>query len=393
MAIFRKHTTEIDGLSYSAVTNMQIVNDNIIQHDKKNAGVYDQGFEDIYSLGEVDVTTIRRLDDGKIKPKDKNNISCVATVSVEESPQLEFDLGFGGQEVIKSFLLSEPIQVLGLSSQAEQGFVANGIKDLEDMYAITSYESTILKGMGQGHVDEAKVKLDDYVHGRALYNVNSVDFSSFLLCLVGRIDRGKVFCFLDQYGLSHLCRLSIYEAAIVRNMKLEDRQKCCSEVLVQLETSERREFVIEKWNELIRIFVRPWAWRRGRIFTEHDFLERLERISDDPQNIGKTMKFFHDIYFHQRPMITNFFAGMSGGIYVTDDETVADCKIIVGKALSYFYKPRVSYVLSDFISMILCEFACEWKGFLDGIVERILRISTMFRIRKDSSGNLIIRRS
>src|SRR5262245_23100732 len=80
------------------------------------------GLEAIYTLKNVDVNTIRRLNDPTsiTSGAQLKEVTTSPVDEIEESPQLEFDFGGEFRTWVRPLVLDEPIQVLGLSTHIEK---------------------------------------------------------------------------------------------------------------------------------------------------------------------------------------------------------------------------------------------------------------------------------
>jgi hypothetical protein len=107
---------------------------------------YSHGFEKIYALETVDVATVRLLDRGqKTAPQ-----SILPEKDSLQLSQVDLDFGFLWRNWITPCFLSEPLQVLELSKQAESVLVAQGYCVLKDLLVGVEGTLSAVKGLGQG---------------------------------------------------------------------------------------------------------------------------------------------------------------------------------------------------------------------------------------------------
>jgi len=400
---------------------------------------YTDGFEDIYSIENVDTSKIRRLgapedeeeqqeelipqhllveeeaeEDEIFTIEDNEEQPIVETLQQSDIPQQDEpvdildDVDVDADEednkepsfsivndaTFDALCLYEPINVLKLSQQAEQGFLDNGKKTIQDLVAFLDAGNSFIKGMGQGHIDEMKEKLQKHLGGQKLYNVDTFDAESFVHGLVGDLDSIKVSCFLETLDVACLWKLSREEDASLRHLNDIQKNEYVGDVIIAICSEEKKRFVINIWKNLVAAFITPWMYTRQGLATVEELHERLARKSVQPSHMAGYIDFFEETYFKNKDLfVESGCRAVDRGVYATDETTAQRYTSIVTRAHTYFYKRGMQYLFYDFIALLSREFAREWAGYPEGFIEKILKISPRFRVRKGADGALVIKQT
>lgn len=343
---------------------------------------YSHGLEEIYALENVDISSIKPI---KFEEKKEKKIKRKATLANNES-QLYFEFGGEFRLTIESFTLSEPIHVLNLSKPLEKNLIEQGLLSLRALIEKDLSELIFIKGFGQGHIDEIGLKLANYVQGRELYKKDTIDFASLIKCLAASIDRKLVKEGLKDFDLDELIELSPVEGMEIRRLTLEKRNDLKKKFLSELKL--KTEMLEKMMGDIIDVFIKPWLRNRHGLATRAELYERLQRMSDDPEVSTHTLKLI-------QTLDTNFLVPhifqIEEELYCVDEMSCKGFFKVIDKAQTYFYKPYLSYDLSELILWIEREFARDWEGYSEGFIEKALRLSPRFRVRKGEEGVLVIR--
>lgn len=351
---------------------------------------YSHGFESIYALENIDLKSIRRIE----QPSQEHapiEFQSKIVISQPGSAQLELDLGPEYRCWSVPFLGREPIQVLELSRHAERCLLEHGKSELKDLVQANLRDFVFFKGMGQGHIDEIQQKLRDYLKGRSLQYANAIDYTSWLRSLVGALDRKKVFASLQSYQINDIYSLTPAETVEVGRLTVEKRQEWSQEMHELFRSDSRTKSVIADMGIMADTFIKPWIRRRKGIANLHELNERIQRTSANPGSSLSILHFFSEIYFDNDFPLHRYLHTVENELYCADDATVHDFHLVIKTASSYFYKAYISYNLSELIVLIERELARSWHGFPEGFSEKVLRYSSQFRVRKGPDGALVIR--
>ncbi len=356
--------------------------------------------EKIYTLAEIDVSTIKPMGGdteseapAMLAVDSRCVISSPSQAQVPSSqPAMEFDFGLEGQETIDSFLLAEPIEVLCLSQAGIKTLRGNGYTTLGDLYKSYAVSADFPSGVGQGHVDEARHKLKQYINGRPLLAVNTIDWKSFVAALTGDINQTYVWCALEQYCPASLCSLTPYETTQVKKIKDEEKEAAINDVLRIITLPERKAFVHDMLGKVLRVWIKPWARKRFGLITEYEVCERLRSLSIGPEMFTTVIAFLQRVYYPDKSIFHHFLMEADISVFAVDEESLAQYRTIMNKAKSYFYRPWVWYSLNDLLSFLTREYTQQWEHFPLEHLQRALRISPQFRLWKDSHHTVCIRR-
>jgi hypothetical protein len=345
-------------------------------------------FEDIYSLENVDVNTVRVMSAKKNEEEKEQKKTSKGTLSQEE--QLEFDFGSNYREWMESLSLEEPLSVLDLSYHAYKALQTNKKYKIHDIVNIKDGEWASLSGLGQGHIDEIKQKLSEYIDQDSLYRCYNVDFSSLLYYAYENLDHEKAFLALQRYGLADFVSLTISEKTQVSHLSSEKKQILGQHGLEEMCTKEKRSFIQNKLEEIISTFVKPWIGRRTSIASENEIIERILSVSKDHVVTRKVWNFLQETYWQDESLLGDFLYLVDTGVYCSEEFVSLEYKSIMRLAQSYFYERHIKYPLEELIRHIERRHAHKWHGFSEGFVAKVLRLSSQFLVGKDRSGQKIV---
>jgi len=351
---------------------------------------YSHGLEDIYALENVDLSTVRRLDISQ--HEEVLTPSAVIDQSEEFSEQLEMDLGREWRGWMDSLILKEPIKVLGLPAQLENSLSERGIGSLKDLWE-PSEEEMVSLGFGQGHIDEFSRHLERYLQGRPLQHCQTVDFASLLRSLVADENEKKMHLCVENYGLARLFPLSRTQTMELRRLDVEQRRRLHNETLRGLTSTSKYRNLDEILQEVVTVFVIPWIHQRGGLTNSSEVKERLWRISIDPSIAQKVIHFLSDVYYDGGCPVTHYLLQLEEDVFSSDKTLAHLYREVMEKVNTYFYQAGIVYSLSQLVRLVEGEFSLKWKSLPEGFVERALRLSVQYRIRKGADGLLYVRKS
>jgi len=245
--------------------------------------------------------------------------------------------------------------------------------------------------MGQGHIDEIQKRLSEYIGKRSLERSYRIEFAPWVRSIVGDIDPKKAALFLRSFELENLVPLSTAENFEVRRTGSETEKEWIDEVLLTLRSEGSFASVQNDMTRVVDAFIIPWMRRRRGIATKKELFERLERVSDSKVWTRRVLQFISEVYCEKQFPLVQCLYQVDVDLFCCDAATAKAYSDIIEKALTYFYKPETFYLLSNFVSLLLREFAQEWIGFPDSFVESALRHSPKFRVHRGASAELEIR--
>lgn len=350
---------------------------------------YSHGLEAIYSLETVDIRTIKPISVQQ-ETVVEDDEGTGEKYPVTEDPQLDFDLGSEYRSHIESFTLNEPIHVLNLSQEALKRLRQQGKCVIRDLIGVDWKNLAVTKGMGQGHVDEIIQKLHKYTRKKALDRCYRVDFEAMLRCVIPESSHVKHHMLLDVYNLSSCVSLTPAQTVEIRIQDPFQKQQALLESLEQFRSEDRRAFSSSSMQTICNTFVKPWLRGKGGFCVDYELMDRLENVSAAPLKMYDVMRFMQDVFFDGHFPMRPFLPMSGDQIFFVDLTALNNFIAIEKAALTYFYRDSAKYPLEELSSLLLREFAAKWEGFPEGFVEKVLRTSPRFRVRKSSQEQLVV---
>lgn len=332
-----------------------------------------EGFEDIYSLENVDISSVRTV---KMSEEQQTEPS-----TYKEQEQMEFDLGSGHREWMKSLRLEEPIIYLNLSYYTAKALGGHGKKTIGDLIAIKDDEWLSL-GMGQGHIDETKTKLLEYMgrDGMSQHSYN-IDFSSLLRNILSDIEPSKAYLIMQPYKLEQLIDLTLAEKAQLRLLDNSKQKKMQQQILQGL-CNTKKSYLITKMNEIIATFIKPWMRRRGDLVMACEIEERFFNVSCDPGITSLILLWIKENFYQNSNFYGDFVHQIDKDVYCSELFTAQNYESIITTAKSFFYASSANYPLEELVSRIEQQYARHWKSFPENFVAQALRLSSSFCVYK-----------
>jgi hypothetical protein len=347
---------------------------------------YSHGLESIYALQDIDATKIRPI--GNSNDQQKENSTKENHHSLLDLEQLEFDFGYAYRGWSEPFILDEPIQVLSLSRHAEKCLMDQGKNLLKDLKNANLQDFVFIKGMGQGHIDEIRQKLNRYIENYPLSKCDFIDFGSWIRTLVASSERKKIWVALEAYGLSELVSLSPAESVEVRRQSFEKKQEWLQEIQNELR-SKNVSSAKANMQKIVEIFLKPWIRGRKGFATESELMERLQRISYQTRFALPGLQFFQEVFFDNVLPLKPYLIEGDCHLFFADQHTVDAFHRIIHKAGSYFYKSSISYPLPSLILFLQRELSLSWSDADPDFIEKTLKLSSIFQVYKTPKGQAI----
>lgn len=354
---------------------------------------YSHGLEKIYGTFEtIDIRSVRKISSTapSLGTQSKKLFKIQPALT---SNQLEFDLGPFFRKTLDSFVLREPIQVLGFSRRIEKWLLDQGKFTIADLLENDTQTVAPLKGIGQGHFDEISVKLQNYLNAQSCDQTAKIDFTSWLKTLIAHIEPKKSALLLETFDLPSLLPLTPAEIADLRKLSKGKCSELIGEAILEISTCTTREQIFSDMQDLTNIFIKPWLHKRTGISNRHELCDYLSKLSGLHPNLEGILKFMSSIYFEHFFVLEPFLYTTRDGLYCCDSDTEKAYSEVVNTTLSYFYKPDIYYPLEALISWISREFTKKWHCFPNNFIERSIRLCTEFRVRKAHSEQLIVKLS
>lgn len=385
-----KPTTIHSKLGMSKVKKASVSNSaevNAFNELQKNA--YSHGLEQIYSLETIDIRTLKTIGthaEEVVEDEEPSNEERV----VIESSQLDFDLGGEYRSHIESFTLNEPIHVLNLSPPALKCLRQQGKCVIRDLIFENWNALAVTRGMGQGHIEEIKQKLQAYTKKKSLSCCQSVDFEAWLRCILPEENHAKHHVLLSNYNLSGMISLNPAENVEVRMLPSDKKQAWMMESLEEFTSQDRKEFCLASMVTICDTFIKPWLRGRHGFGKGYELIDRLESVSVNSERMHDVMRFLQDTFYESVFPLRTLLPVVGERLFFVDLDVLDTFVLVEKMALTYFYNKEVEYSITELVTWMSKEFALKWKGFAEGFIEKVLRASEKFRTRKGDSDTLIV---
>lgn len=360
--------------------------------EKTYKNSYSHGFEKIYALENVDIRSVRKIDLSNQRPLEnsEDGVDQLAKDKEVLKQQLEFDFD---SITLEPFVLREPIQVLGLSQRVESLLLTQQKLLIKDLLTKDSRSLSGIAGLGFGHLDELQNRLQMHLKGKNLSKVSSIDFYSWARTLIGDISAKKAFVALESYELCELLTLSTAENIEVKKSVPQAKQRWVEEVIADLNSSSKVDQFCADFISVTQRFIIPWLDRRQGIASTVELQERLLALSTSNHEGFRVLKWMEKVYGNDESLFNHSLISADEGIYCTSTDKKEEFEAVVDMAKSYFYRGNLSYTLPSLIDWITAEFAKKWICFVDGFIEKVIKICPQFSVRKGKCGNLIVKLS
>lgn len=342
---------------------------------------YSHGLEAIYSIETIDLKSIRKLN--IFEPKKSDEKKNIPAREVFFESQLCFDFGPAFREWIPSLVPEEPIQVLDLSKPVEKILLEKGLCKLESLSQANLQDLSFLRGVGQGHIEEIKNKLNQYLIDKPKGNTLYLDPLSLLKCFSAHIDRKKLYIAFEPYGLHSWITLSPMEKAELKRLNPESRCQWVQEVWLS-DLQKRTQFLehqIELW---VETWIRPWIFRRGGFAKKEEVFEWLFLHSLDEKIAEKVFSLLDSKISFDR------YLPLYQGIFSASSDYQEKLQLILSKAISYFKKVKSWYYLEELSYYLQAEFALQWKSIDTKEIHLALSLSDIFQLIRGEEGKWVV---
>lgn len=358
-------------------------------HDALILQAAHSSLSELYAIETIDLSTIRYLNHPQASPSPLSGSSCLPC----EAIQLELNLGAVPPAYLRSLVWQEPIEVLQLSLHLERALQEQNIKTLQDIQDFVQDDDYLLKGIGQGHLDEIQSKLTQYVEKASTFSAQQVvNFHSIINILTGHLNRLHAFILLDQFKLSHFCTLSAAESGELRRLSEEQRLQIVEQT--QAELQEASFGMLNKILMLITdVLIKPWMDRRQGLANQAELQERLQRVSTPHSSDEDIYLFLSEVFFKRQFMLHAYLTEVAEGLYGSHPAVSQAYHHIIQKGKTYFYHPSISYEWLELTRLLYQEFALKWEEKPQDFIQKVLAYCPEFCLYQQAPCSLRIRRA
>ncbi|MBA3602424.1 MAG: hypothetical protein H0W50_02000 [Parachlamydiaceae bacterium] len=355
---------------------------------------YSHGLEKIYALENVDIRSVRKISAPTPFRLENHSKKVTSKPSKRIIEQLEFCFEATFQQVLAPFIFREPVQVLCLTKKIEKYLFDQDKLTVGDLLEDDKQTLIPLKSLGQGHLDEIVTKLHNYLEEFATTkNSPRIEFTSWMKTLVADLDAKKCAVLLETFQLPPLVPLSPSENAEIRKLTNEKCNQWIKEAMSECRTPSKKQQLNSDLQNITNVYLKPWLRKRGSIASVAEVHEYLLKLSGDHPHAIQILEFISHVYFDQKFPFAVALLEIDEELYCDSTETADIYNSIIKTTFSYFYKDDLHYPLDSLIKWISYEHAKKWQGFSDNFIERILRLSSNFRVRKNGANQLTVKLS
>lgn len=363
------------------------------EFERTRQNAYSHGLEKIYALENVDIRSIRKIGSSSSPTKiQSKKVSRKNTSPSLEQPEFSFGLPF--QRKIEPFIFREPLQVIGFSKRVESWLLGLGKRFIGDLLDSNRESIIDFKGIGQGHLDEINEKLQCYLDEHLIEDASQkFNIVSWLKTLVGDLEAKKCTVLMNAFQLPVLLPLTPAENAEVRKLSPENRSLWVEDALALCRLPTKIEQVKSDMQLIAHCLVKPWLQKHMGIAREEELEECLLKLSGFYPHLEQTLDFVSKAFFEDQFPLLAFLSPAEEGLYCDSPNTAQAFHEVIETTRTYFYKDHLHYPLHSLIEWINRELATKWQGFSDDFIERSLRLSSCFRVRKGPFEQLIVKLS
>jgi len=282
---------------------------------------------------------------------------------------------------LEPFYLDEPIHVLNFPKHLERSLIDHGFCLLRDLVH-KDFKSSLSRSAA-----EIESQLQVYLKDKGS---TRIDFASLIKCVAGAQDKKRAKAALDPYSLGDLITLTPLENLEMKRLSQEKKGELSLEFYQRI--AGKKNFVRAKIREISAVLLKPWMRSRFGFATKMELMDRIMRVSEDPEMAEPVLAFISSLYFERAFPFGEDLVAVEEELYAVDGMVKERFFQVSDKASTYFYKPYLRYSLAELTLWLKREFAMEWTGFQEGFIEKALRLSSRFRVRKGDEGVLMVRK-
>ena len=346
---------------------------------------YSHGLESIYALENVDLKTVRPIQQ---RAKSPDPAPIENEVERRDLPsQFELDFGPSFRLWIPPLFLKEPVNSLNLSPRVVKILNELNVNSIDKLIRLDLHGLAFRNEMGQGHVDEVQTKVREFLRGRSIKESRVIEVGAWVRSLIGGLEEKKSGAFLQQFGLQDLVRLNVSSQMELRTADSNTQKEWIKEVYQTLKMGSTEE-LYATLSVIAQSMIIPWICSRGGIASFAEIRERLEGLADNIELFNRFMELLSHTFFEEAFPFDPYLATPEKNVYCANAAIAKEYQDAHNALRSYFYSSEVKYPLTHLIRMVSEEFGREWIGFPEGFLENILRYSPTFNLRKRKKAGL-----
>jgi len=363
-----------------------------VKHSAPFSGApYTHGLEDIYSIEKIDLGSIRKIGEGEKKEKKESGETCKRASNAEHRlNQFELDLDGEYRESLPSFACSVLLSCLKIKKETLKILKRQGYTRVSDLMAIDWSACACSGVLGQGHIDEVKEALANFLDGRELSFATSVDFFTLVLRSIESISSKEAFLILEKYGLENLVVLSTAERVELRRLSQGERQRLVEQIKQKLLNESDQGDILESIAKVHAVFLKPWMRQRAGIAREYEVLERLLAIGENGDKTLGCLRYFADLFYGGEYAFYHDLAAIDDELLCVDSDVLSRYQQISRCAESYFHRGSDCYALDALIGFVCRELARCWIYVEELFIEKTIRCNSRFFVFRSKEGKRFV---
>lgn len=331
---------------------------------------YSHGLEKIYAFETINPKSVKSLA-VKIE-KDSSSISHVTPFQPTATEQLQFNYGPYFEESLADFRLLEPISSLGLTTFAHKALASRQLKTVEEVILFLKEP----QGLGQGHLDELKTKLEAFVGKEPFKKRRTIHWQSLVRLLCHDLEAKERYVLLARYGLQELYPITLVEQQEVNRWSEEQIEK--AHHLVR----DKRAMLDASLFKIQEAFIRPWMRLQDGLCSKKEILAHLFQLSEDRTH-------FYEIQQMLQALATPLTLPLvDHDLYASDAAYALAYRNVIELLKSYFYQPFVRYPVKQLVHFAYVELIRQGHSLSARFIEKVLTHSSLFIVGHAESGQL-----
>lgn len=334
--------------------------------DEEVHSPYSHGFEKIYAIETLDISTVRPLAQSAPPP-----VKSAATSRATRRPSYYLDFGSCWSWELLPLPLYAPLQVLGLTAPCARMLEGAHKRRVGDLFDLKTETVVTVPGLGQGHLDEIARKVTDYLRG---YDLSGQIFhlKSLLASLLSDVEIKGVHLLASRYGLEALFPLPPSERGSFLRLTEGEKGKLLLAAKEAALAERKVAFVKEVFANLGAVIFAPWMRRREGLMRLWELEELLQAVCDEPSLSAPTLALLGELY--GKPILSQALCQPARGIFAADLHLAALYARVVATAKSFFYSDGVHYPVRTLVRYICQEHSQKWQYLAPEFVARALRL-------------------
>ncbi|MFV0339139.1 MAG: hypothetical protein ACK5MA_00710 [Parachlamydiaceae bacterium] len=327
-------------------------------------GAYTHGLEEIYKVETVDLKSVRRME-----AKETTTSPIAPAILEPKNPQLPLDFGPGYREWMTPFIDKEPIQVLDYNKQLEKWLLENGYNTIGALRHADLLSEPFVRKLGQGHREEVALRLNEYLKNKPVKETISIDFLSLLKCVVGRLEKKKLFVALKPLNLEEWITLSPMDQVDVKRIGKHEQSLWAQEVKKGMDA----ELLSECFGRIAASWLIPWIEKRSGVADREEIKDYMLLRSSDAKAAEQVLSYF---FYPVEKMVPHSL----DSLFFSSEKEMQRFERLKALLLTYFPTSYSRYKIEDLYRFSVAELG---EPISMPFFKKVLKFSKPFRVVQD----------